>query len=165
MQSMQQLQRGTSRDAQGKELTVVSFEVWSSVQRRLLEDPGYIGARSGADGALVLCWLPGHTPGEVAASARALLQEAGWVVRHEVNATGFAQIDEEFDGLMGRSELVPIYLLGSDELGPAAHDIRLNLTVATGSFAKTAAYGTTVFSELAPRVPVTIVEGDRPVAG
>ena len=65
---------------------------------------------------------------------------------------------------MGRSDLVPIYIRGSEQLGPAAHDIRLNLTVATGSFAKAAAYSTTVFDELAPRVPVTIVEGNRPLA-
>jgi hypothetical protein len=142
---------------------VISFEVWSSVQRRLLDDPGYVGVRAGADGALVLCWLPGHTPSEAEAAANALLQEAGLLVRHEVSATTFAQIEEERERLIGRSELVPIYALGFQELGPDAHDIRLNLTVATGSFAKTAAHGTTVFSELAPRIPVTIVEGDRPI--
>jgi hypothetical protein len=42
--------------------------------------------------------------------------------------------------MQARSELVLIYILGSDELGPDAHDIRLNLTVATGSFAKTVAH-------------------------
>jgi hypothetical protein len=145
-------------------LTVISFEVWSSVQRHLLDDPGYVGVRAGADGALVLYWLPGHTPGEAAAAASALLREAGLLVRHEVNATTFAQVEGERERLMQvRSELVPIYQLGFHELGPAAHDMRLNLRVATGSFAKTAAHGTTVFSELAPRIPVTIVEGDRPI--
>jgi len=64
-------------------------------------------------------------------------QEAGLLVRHEVSATTFAQIEEERERLMGRSELVPIYVLGFHEHGPAAHDMRLNLTVATGSFAKT----------------------------
>jgi hypothetical protein len=90
-------------------------------------------------------------------------QEAGLLVRHEVSATTFAQIEEERERLMGRSELVPIYVLGFHEHGPAAHDMRLNLTVATGSFAKTVAPGTTVFSELVPRMPVTVVEGDRPI--
>lgn len=84
------------------------------------------------------------------------------LVRHEVSATTFAQIEEERERLMGRSELVPIYVLGFHEHGPAAHDMRLNLTVATGSFAKTVP-GTTVVSELVPRMPVTVVEGDRPI--
>jgi hypothetical protein len=144
--------------------TVISFEVWSSAQRRLLEDPGYLGVRSGADGAAVLCWLPGHAPGNATAAATALLREAGLLVRHEVNATTYAQIEEERERPMQRSDLVPIYVLGSQELGPAAHDIRLTLTVATGSFAKAAAHGTTVFNELDLRVPATIVEGDRPIA-
>lgn len=55
------------------------------------------------------------------------------LVRHEVSATTFAQIEEERGRLMGRSELVPIYALGLHEHGPAAHDMRLDLTVATGS--------------------------------
>jgi len=56
------------------------------------------------------------------------------LVRHDVNATTFAQVEGERERLMQiRSELVPIYQLGFHELGPAAHDMRLNLTVATGS--------------------------------
>ncbi len=56
---------------------MISLEVWSSVQRCLLDDPGYVGVRAGADGALVLYSLPGHTPGEAASAASALLREAG----------------------------------------------------------------------------------------
>jgi hypothetical protein len=86
------------------------------------------------------------------------------LVRHEVTAATFDQVDGECERLIQlRSELVPIYVVSSDELGPAAHDIRLNLQLATGSFAMTAAHGTTVFRELAPRVPVTIDEGDQPM--
>lgn len=85
-------------------------------------------------------------------------------LRHENNATTFAQIEEERERLMREpSEHVPLDQLGSDERGPAARDIRLNLTVASGSFDTTGELGTTVFNGLAPRVPVTIVEGDQPI--
>lgn len=95
--------------------------------------------------------------------ASEVLEETGLSVRHEVNAATFAQLEEELARPMGRSDLVPIYMSGSQALGPAAHDMRVTLGVATGSFARTAAHGTTVFTELAPRVPVTIVESDRPI--
>lgn len=43
--------------------------------------------------------------------ASALLQEAGLSLRHEVNATTLAQIEEELARTMGSSQLVPIYVI------------------------------------------------------
>jgi hypothetical protein len=89
---------------------------------------------------------------------------AGLHLRHENNTTTFAQIEEERERLAGEpSELVSLDQLGSDERGPAAHGIRLNLTVATGSFDTPGELGTSFCNGLAPRVPVTIVEGDQPI--
>ena len=74
---------------------MITYEVWSAVQQRLLKDPGYLGVRYDGEPALVLCWRPGHTPGETAASASATLHDAGFPVRSEVNAV--ASTDVVFD--------------------------------------------------------------------
>jgi hypothetical protein len=50
-------------------------------------------------------------------------------------------------------------------VGPNATDDRVDVTVATGSFAEAEATGTDVITEFAPHVPVTIVEGGRPMPG
>jgi hypothetical protein len=108
----------------------------------------------------MLSWIPGHTRGEAAAAALDLLRRAGIRVRHELSQGTPAQIRDESDRLIQQdSEVVPVYVVGPD-----ARDLRLDLTVASGSFARASQHGTNVFAELAPRVPVTIVEGDRPVA-
>jgi hypothetical protein len=89
---------------------------------------------------------------------------AGLLLRHENNTTTVAQIEEERERVAGEpSGLVPLDQLGSDELGPAAHDVRLNLTVVTGSFDTTGELGTTFINRLAPRVPVIVVDGDQPI--
>jgi hypothetical protein len=108
----------------------------------------------------MLWWLNGHALGEGATETTVALLRMGLHLHHEVAPATLVEVREEAERLIQQpSAIVAVYVVGPDE-----HDTRLNVTVATGSFARAAEHGTNVFRELAPRVPITITEGDQPIA-
>jgi hypothetical protein len=133
---------------------------WARVQNLLVADPAYAGMMPGKSiGRVRIVWRQNAKPGPAARDAVELLHSLGIATDQETTSAVPFDIAPEQERLIAeRSSWLKVYVVGPNET-----DDRVDVTVAVGSFAAAEARDTDVITELAPRVPVTIVEGVRPV--
>ncbi len=132
---------------------------WTQVQDLLLSDPAYAGMMPGdAPGQVTIVWRPNIHPGPAAHEAVQLLQSLGVDPKQKTNAGAPNEMAAEQARLIGfKSDWLQVYVVG-----PNSTEDRLDVTVAIGSFTQANLHDTDVLTQLAPRIPITIVENQRP---
>jgi hypothetical protein len=133
---------------------------WTRVQDLLLADPAYAGMMPGnSEGHVSIVWRRNAQPGPAASEAVEVLHSLGIEADQQMSSASPVAIAPEQERLIRRkSRWLTVYVVGPNATGD-----RVDVTVAIGSFAEAEATGTDVLTELAPHVPVTIVEGGRPI--
>lgn len=132
---------------------------WSSLQDRLLADPGYVGVMPGATrDAVALIWRVGCSPGEDALRVIAELHEASIPVVTSVSDVMPGQVVDERNRLSESPSAVEIYVVGPNE-----DETGLNIVLGKETLATAARSRVDLLAAIGPRVPVVLREGYRPI--